>query len=112
MKDEVYHRNREEVFKQCGLKTSNKTLNCHHIVERFDKKRKLVPDNFPINDRRNLIPLKITVHDKLHEIIEQEPYFRNNMSTRVYLANMAYCGDLCDVPDRLYFTDPIKTRTV
>jgi len=108
MKEKQYLSNRDEVFEECNLKTSNKIYNCHHNVERFDKKRHLVPNDFELNNRRNLTPLKITVHDQLHELMDNDPYFKRNISTRIYLANMAFNGDLCDVPDRLYFTDPVS----
>lgn len=112
MKEKLYLSNRDLVFKECNLKSSNNKYNCHHIIERNDKKRKLVPNDFPLNNRSNLIPLPITVHDDLHKLMDNDPYFKRNINTRVYLANMAFNGELDLVPDRIYFTDPIKTRKV
>lgn len=106
MKEKQYLSNRDLVFEQCHLKPSNRKYNCHHIIERFDKKRKLVPSDFPLNNRSNLIPLPIEVHDQLHEIMDNDTYFKRNIHTRVYLANMAFNGELDLVPDRLYYSDP------
>lgn len=112
MSDKELTRNKKIVFQECGLKSKDKkAYNVHHIIEKSDIKRKLVPKDFPINSRENLIPLPKDVHEELHDLMDNDHRYAGNIHTRVYLANMAFCGDLCDVPDRLYFTYPnIKTR--
>lgn len=104
MKERLYQHNKEEVFRECGLKPSTKNYNCHHVFNRSDKNRHKLPNDFQINDRSNLIPLPIPIHEQLHWI--DDKYFHNDISTRVYLANMAFNGDLCDVPDRLFSVMP------
>ena len=106
MAERLYDRNRAEVFQECGLKPSDKKHNCHHIYERQDLKHHRVPKGFPINCRENLIPLPKDVHAELHEIVENNPVYRKDISLRVYFANMAFCGDLCDVPERGYQSFP------
>lgn len=105
MGERAYDRHRKEVFYECDLKPKNKHYSCHHIIEKNDVKRGLVPPDFPINNRDNLIPLPNVIHKELHDIMDT--YFRTDISTRVYLANMAFIGELCDVPDRLYRTKVI-----
>lgn len=47
--------------------------------------------------------------DKIdNEIIDSNPEYVNDISLRVYFANMAFCGDLSDVPDRMYRVLPNK----
>jgi len=111
MKEGLYLRNKKEVFKDCGLKPKDRKHNCHHTYERNDVKRGYLPKDFPINDRFNLTPLPIIVHNELHDLMDNDHRFAGNIHTRVYLANMAFCGELDLVPDRIYFTYPnIKTR--
>jgi len=104
MKEGLYNLNKGETFRECGLKPRTKGYNCHHIYYRIDEKRHRLPSGFQINDRSNLIPLPILTHEELHWIDDQ--YFHNDINTRVYLANMAFCGDLCDIPDRIYYVMP------
>ena len=105
-KEKQYLTNKDSVFLDCNIKTNNKRFNCHHIFERNDKKRHLLPKDFQINNRCNLIPLPIKVHNELHEIMDNSKEFRKNISTRVYLANMAFIGELDLVPSRIYYSDP------
>jgi len=107
MKEGLYLRNKKEVFKECGLNSKDRKHNCHHIFERSDLKYGYLPPDFPINDKQFLIPLVVREHNELHELMDNHPYFKRNMNTRVYLANMSFIGELQDVPDRLYFTDPM-----
>ena len=96
--------NRRLAFNECGLnKHDKKIINCHHIYFKSDERQ--LPQRFQINSLENLVPLPIETHKELHEMVEQRKYLRD-ISTRVYLANMAYCGDLCDVPDRMYHVMP------
>ena len=106
MSERVYHRHREEAFNSCPEHPNKKEDNCHHIFERNDKKRKLLPPNFPVDSRQNLIPLPIGYHNLLHEIMDNTKEFKRNVATRVYLANMAFNGELDLIPDRLYLSDP------
>lgn len=93
---EVSHATRKEVFESAGLvyKKRNGRYNIHHDIFKSDVKRGLVPRNFPINEKRNLTPLPITVHNDLHKLVEETPAFRNNIECRIWLANMAYNGEL------------------
>ena len=106
MKEGLYLRNKDEVFIDCGLKPKQKGYNCHHELFRNDlKTHKLHPD-FPINDKANLIPLPIPVHEELHKLVDSNPLFKNDISLRVYFSNMAYIGELDLVPQRGYQTFP------
>lgn len=101
---------RRECFEQAGVKNPkrNQRVNLHHICFKSDYKRGLLPRDFNVNQRSNLIPLEIEVHNELHKIIDNNPRYRNDISLRVYFANMAFCGDLSDVPERLYLVSPEK----
>lgn len=104
MKEGLYLRNKDEVFIDCGLKPKQKGYNCHHIFNRSDKERHKLPNDFQINDRSNLIPLPIHTHEELHYL--DDHYFHKDISTRVYLANMAFNSELDLVPDRMYHVMP------
>jgi hypothetical protein len=104
MKEGLYLRNKDEVFIDCGLKPKQKGFNCHHIFNRSDKERHKLPKDFQINNRSNLIPLPIHTHEELHWI--DDHYFHNDITTRVYLANMAFNQELDIVPDRFYRVTP------
>jgi hypothetical protein len=93
MSERVYHNNRKEVFRQCGLNPNDTDYDTHHIKTRQDKKKKLLPKNFKLHARENLVPLEVELHFELHEIIKREEY-RNDISNRVYLANLAFIDDL------------------
>lgn len=101
-----YETNRDISFQELNIKSHDHRFNCHHVIQRVDRKKGLVPRNFPIDNKSNLCPLLIEEHEKLNEIINTNKFFRRNMSTRVYLANMALNRELDLVPDRLYFSDP------
>lgn len=103
---EVYKQHKKEVFIDCGLKPRQKDHNTHHIFFRCDLDRHLIPADFPIDDERNLVPLPVQTHATLHKIVDTTPKFKKDVSTRVYLANMAFCGDICDIPDRIYYVKP------
>jgi hypothetical protein len=106
---------RREVFNECGVPYSKRksTHNVHHVIQKRDVRDRLVPKNFPVNDRSNLIVLPIITHNQLHEIIDSNPEYVNDISLRVYFANMAFCGDLSDVPDRMYHVMPqVRKATV
>jgi hypothetical protein len=107
MSERVYNHNKEQVFRDCGLITHKKGYNCHHIVERFDLKRHLIHPHFPVDHRSNLIPLPMETHEELHELMDNTPCFSRNINTRIYLANMAFIGELDLVPERLYLKDPM-----
>lgn len=95
---------RRECFEQAGIKNPkrNPRYNIHHVYQKRDKREHSLPPGFNVNQRSNLIPLEIEVHNELHKIIDNNPRYRNDISLRVYFANMAFCGDLSDVPDRMY----------
>jgi hypothetical protein len=96
---ELSHRDRQEVFKQCNIDYQKRktTHNVHHIFFKADKRNNLLPKSFDVNARSNLIPLPIEVHNALHKLVEETPDFRNNIESRVWLANYAYNGDLSDL---------------
>jgi len=98
---------RREIFEECGVPYSKRksTHNVHHVIQKRDVRDRLVPKNFPVNDRSNLIVLPIITHNQLHKIIDTVSMFRS-VDTRVYLANMAYNGDIQDIPDMLYRVKP------
>lgn len=106
MGERAYDRNRSSVFQECGLKPSDKKYNCHHIYERQDKKHKRLPKDFPIDNQTNLIPLARDTHADLHEIVENNPQYRKDISLRVYFANMAFNGELDLIPERGYQSFP------
>lgn len=101
---------RREVFDECGVPYSKRksTHNVHHVIQKRDVRDRLVPKNFPVNDRSNLIVLPIITHNQLHKIIDSNPEYVNDISLRVYFANMAYNGELSDIPDRIYRVSPNK----
>jgi len=105
-KEKDYLSNRVKVFNECDINPNDKRFNCHHIYEKNDKKRHLLPKDFQINNRCNLIPLPIEIHNELHEIMDNTKEFKKNINTRVYLANMAFIGELDLIPQRLYYSDP------
>lgn len=96
MKEKLSNKTRKEVFTDCGVvyKKRNGRYNIHHDIFKSDVKRRLVPRNFPVNEKRNLTPLPIEVHNELHKIVEETPAFRNNIECRKWLSNYAYNGDL------------------
>ncbi len=104
MKESSLIRYKREVFKQCGLKTSDKRYNIHHDIEKFDVKRGLVAPDFPVNNRHNLTPLPVDIHRELHEMMDNDPFFARDVTTRIYMANMAFINELDLVPDRFYRT--------
>jgi len=96
--------NRRLAFNECHLnKHDKKRINCHHIYFKSDERQ--LPQRFQINSLENLVPLPIETHKELHEMVEQRIYLRD-ISTRVYLANMAFNSELDLVPDRIYYSDP------
>lgn len=106
MSERVYHKNRTDVFKQCDLNPKDKTYTCHHLIEKFDVKRGLVPKNYPINSRQNLVPLLADTHNDLHFMLDNIPRL-NRIDLRVYMGNMAFNNELDLVPDRLYYSNPL-----
>jgi len=99
-----YKQVKKELRKELNLSSKDKRINFHHIVERRDKKEGRVPDTFPINNRSNLVPLLVGIHEHLHFL--DDKYFHNDIQTRVYLANMAFCEELDLVPDRMFRSNP------
>jgi len=93
MSERVYYNNRKEVFRQCDLNPNDTDYDTHHIFTRLDVKKKLLPKDFKLHARENLIPLDRELHIQLHEIIKREEY-RNDITSRVYLANLAFIDDL------------------
>lgn len=104
-KESRYELTKRNERHELGISSRDKTINFHHIINRSDFAKHRVPKDFPLNEECNVIPLKIRVHELLHYIDDR--YFHRDIRTRVYLANMAYNGDLQDVPDRIYFVDPM-----
>ena len=103
-KESLYLTNRDLVFKERGLKPHTNRENCHHIVEKNDKKRKLIRSDFQLNNRSNLVPLPIEVHEQLHILMDNDKRYKRDVSVRVYFANMALNGELDLVPQRMYHT--------
>ena len=99
---------RREIFEECGVPYSKRksTHNVHHVIQKRDVRDRLVPKNFPVNDRSNLIVLPIITHNQLHKIIDSNPEYANDISLRVYFANMAWNGELQDIPERMFRTNP------
>ena len=99
---------RREIFEECGVPYSKRksTHNVHHIIQKRDVRDRLVPKNFPVNDRSNLIVLPIITHNQLHKIIDSNPEYANDISLRVYFSNMAWNGELQDIPERMFRTNP------
>jgi hypothetical protein len=93
---ELSHKDRQEVFNQVGIKNPkrNPRYNIHHIIFKSDVSRGLVDKHFPLCNRSNLIPLPIETHNALHKLVEETPDFRNNIESRVWLANYAYNSEL------------------
>lgn len=104
--EKEYHQNRNSTFKLCGIDPNNKSFSCHHLYFKHDKKTNKLPPFFPVNCRSNLIPLPIEIHNDLHALIDNSKEFKRNISTRVYLANMAFNRELDLVPERLYLSNP------
>lgn len=98
---------RREVFDDCGVPYSKRksTHNVHHVIQKRDVRDRLVPKNFPVNDRSNLIVLPIITHNQLHKIIDSNPEYVNDISLRVYFANMAWNGELEDIPECMFRTN-------
>lgn len=98
---------RREIFEECGVPYSKRksTHNVHHVIQKRDVRDRLVDKKFPVNDRSNLIVLPIITHNQLHEIIDSNPEYVNDISLRVYFANMAWNGELQDIPDRMFRTN-------
>jgi len=98
---------RREIFEECGVPYSKRksTHNVHHVIQKRDVRDRLVPKNFPVNDRSNLIVLPIITHNQLHKIIDSNPEYANDISLRVYFANMAWNGELQDIPERMFRTN-------
>jgi len=108
MKEGRYELTKRNERQELGIRSNDKTINFHHIVNRSDYEKHRVPKDFPLNEESNIIPLNIRTHALLHWV--DDNYFHRDISTRVYLANMAFIGELDLAPDRLYFTDPIQRR--
>ena len=103
-KETEYEINKDLVFHECHVK-KDKHHNMHHIYFRNDEHKHKLPVGFPINDRCNLIPLPVPVHEELHWIVDNDRNYKD-IQLRTYLANMAFNGELEDIPDRLYVSDP------
>jgi hypothetical protein len=99
---------RREIFEECGVPYSKRksTHNIHHNYFKRDKRNNLLPKGFNVNSRTNLTVLPIPVHNELHKIIDDNQQYRNDISLRVYFANMAWNGDLQDIPERMFRTNP------
>lgn len=99
---------RREIFEECGVPYSKRksTHNVHHVIQKRDVRDRLVDKKFPVNDRCNLIVLPIITHNQLHKIIDSNPEYVNDISLRVYFANMAWNGELQDIPERMFRTNP------
>jgi len=98
---------RREIFDECGVPYSKRksSHNVHHVIQKRDVRDRLVPKNFPVNDRSNLIVLPIITHNQLHKIIDSNPEYANDISLRVYFSNMAWNGELQDIPERMFRTN-------
>lgn len=101
-----YLKNKEDIYKECGIKPRNKNINCHHVYFKNDKHLGLLPNNFKIHDRSNLVPLDIQIHNQLHWMIDNLIGMKRDITNRVYMANMAYNEELDLFPDRFYRKRP------
>ena len=72
MKNERYKRNRERVYDIYGIpkKDRGTKYNMHHIVFRSDL-GKLVSEDFDLDCKSNLYPLRKDVHQELHNKVEK-----------------------------------------
>lgn len=66
----------------------------HHIIFKSDVKYGDAPRDFPVNAEFNKVRLPNDVHRELHELVERTPAFKWNINSRVWLANIAYNGEL------------------
>lgn len=89
-----------------GIQDADPTVNVHHVYFKTDKNR--LPRGFKTNDRSNLVVLPTETHETLHDMIDNSGYLQE-LSLRVYLANMAFIEELDLVPQREYHQLP-KTR--
>lgn len=80
------------------------TTNKHHIQFRRDRQR--LPRQFELDNPKNKVQLPIDTHNDLHYIIDSNPSWRDDLSLRIYFANMAYNGSLQDIPENMYRKDP------
>lgn len=105
---ELSKETRREIFEECGVPYSKRktTHNVHHIIQKRDVRDRLVYKKFPVNDRSNLVVLPIIIHNQLHEIIDNDPMYVNDISLRVYFANMAWNGELDLIPEGMFRTNP------
>lgn len=71
MPSERYLRNKIRVFELYGIDIKDKKYNCHHQVFRRDIIDGLVPSDYDIDGKANLIPLHIrNEHEPLHRLVE------------------------------------------
>ena len=69
-KESEYHRNSARVREIYGVAQNDKSYSMHHIIQRSDIRR--YPEiwgDYHVNQKSNLIPLKIRVHKRVHEMI-------------------------------------------
>lgn len=68
MSKERYLKNKEIVYDIYNIPIEDRitVYNIHHVVNRHDLGR-LVPIDFDIDEKSNLYPLKIRVHELLHQ---------------------------------------------
>jgi hypothetical protein len=97
MRSQEYSRNRDIVFQELGIDPSDRRYNCHHMIQKRDKK--CGRTNVNINAKENLIPMPIQEHECLHKFIDSHPELRNDVSMRVTIANLFFNGDICDYYD-------------
>jgi len=71
-----YKENRKRVYEICGIDIKDRKYNCHHIIFRSDLKKGIFEDpEYDIDQKGNLFPLLILVHNYLHvKVAEQEGY--------------------------------------
>lgn len=81
--------------------------NIHHIQFKRDHHRL---KGFNIDAESNKVKLPICVHNQLHRIIDNSIY-KDDLTTRVYFANMAVNQELDLIPENFYRTNPTnKTK--
>jgi hypothetical protein len=107
-----YAENRTLAFEQLGINPNDRRYNCHHIIQKKDKKNGLA-QGIDIDDVANLLPLPIEEHNFLHKYLDTH-YEVNTISMRVNIANIIYNGDECDYETQEYpegrIHRPLKVR--
>ena len=71
MSKESYRANRTRVFDIMGIDPKDRRYNCHHICDRASAKQGCFGDDFDVDGKANLTPMKIEDHKALHKRIQE-----------------------------------------